>query len=94
MHVLLMCPVPCQLFSTVTANLWSEGGSSRTGAENLSSISSAQNELKDPARLENAARSRQSDALSCLEVVLQGESLCGCTTVSLVAPRDKVTWVV
>lgn len=45
-------------------------------------ISSAQNQLKDPARLEDAAQSSPSDTLSCLEMVLQGASLCVCTAAS------------
>lgn len=94
MRALLMCPVPCQLFSTVTVNFWSKGDSSCTGAENLSHISSAQNELEDPVRLEDAAQSSQSDAFSCLEMASQGAPLCGCTTASLVAPLDKVVQVV
>lgn len=94
MCAFLTCPVPRQLFSTVTANLWSKGDSSCTGAENPSYISSAQNELKDPVRPEDTARSSQSDTLSCLEMASQGAALCACTTASLVAPLDKVMQVV
>lgn len=53
-----------------------------TKSLNVSSISSAQNELKDPARLEDAAQSSPSDTLSCLEMVLQGASFCVCTAAS------------
>lgn len=39
-----------------------------TKSLNVPSISSAQNELKDPARLEDAAQSSPSDTLPCLEM--------------------------
>lgn len=78
-------PVPSSLpaFSfPVTANLWSGAGGSCAGAENVSSVSSA----------EGAQRSCK--ALSCLETVLRGASLCGCPPALLVAPLDEVTRVV
>lgn len=57
------------------------------------SISSAQNELKDLARLEDAAQSSPSDTLSCLEMVLQGAPVCLYSSLSSASP-DKVMQVV